>query len=345
MLTEPADLNPNARDVSDYETLSDGVFNIASAYIVSRSMHMIVELGVPDALGEVPSTATELAAAVGADADALGRVLRLLVAHGVFAAREGGFVHSPTSRLLRGDHPQSMRAAVQLVGSSLYWGTFGALMHSLKTGGSSAAEAYPGGLWAYLTEHPATASAFNTAMATRSIAYVRAVIASYDFSGFSTVGDIGGGHGHLLRAILEAAPNARGVLFDLPHVVQEAKALSVDRMTLQAGDFFKDPLPTCDLYALMEVIHNWNDPEAVAILQAVRRAASPRSRVLIVERTLSDGPGPDRGKIMDVAMLSLAGGRQRTREEYAASLDRAGFVLDREVQTGSDISILEAVVR
>jgi hypothetical protein len=126
MLTEPADTNPadpNARDVTDDETLSDGVFNVASSYIVSRGLHMIVELGVPDALGEVPSDAKELAAAVGADADALGRVLRLLVGHGFFAVRrDGAFVHSPASRLLRGDHPQSMRAAVQVLGSSLYWG-------------------------------------------------------------------------------------------------------------------------------------------------------------------------------------------------------------------------------
>jgi hypothetical protein len=348
MLTEPADVNPagpNVGAISDEEMLTGGVFDIASSYIVSRSLHVIVELGVPDALGEEAATDTDLAAAVGADADALGRLLRLLVGHGFFAVRGAAFVHSPSSRLLRSDHPRSMRAAVQVLGSELYWGTFGALLHTLRTGEPSAGTAYPGGIYAYLAEHPAAGSAFNTAMATRSRAYVRAVTASYDFSPFTTVGDIGGGHGQLLRAILDAAPNVQGVLFDLPHVIHEAEAFPHDRLALQSGNFFKDPLPRCDLYALMEVIHNWNDAEALAILQAVRRAASAQSRVLIIERMVSSEPGPDRAKLLDVAMLCVAGGRQRTRQEYASSLERAGFAVEREIPTASDVTILEAVVR
>ena len=117
---------------------------------------------------------------------------------------------------------------------------------------------------------------------------------SYDFSGFGLVGDIGGGSGHLLRAVLDSAPSAKGVLFDLPHVIEEAAGLASKRLTLQAGDFFRDALPVCDAYLLMEIIHDWGDDEAVAILKAIRRAAPPHATLLLIETIVPNDPGPDR---------------------------------------------------
>jgi hypothetical protein len=145
-----------------------------------------------------------------------------------------------------------------------------------------------------------------------------------------------------LQAVLDCAPQAKGVLFDLPHVVAEAAGLASERLTLQAGDFFQDALPVCDAYVLMEIIHDWGDEQALAILQAVRRAA-PHAKLLVIEQMVPDDPGPHWSKMVDIHMLTLIGGRQRTCQEYAALFERAGFCFEREIDTGADISILEAI--
>jgi hypothetical protein len=133
------------------------------------------------------------------------------------------------------------------------------------------------------------------------------------------------------------------VLFDLPYVVKDAASIASERLTLQAGDFFKDTLPVCDAYLVMEVIHAWGDGEAVAILQAIHRAAPSHAKVLLIEQMVPDDPDPHWSKMLDIHMLTLLGGRQRTRQEYEVLFDSAGFAYQREIDTGTDISILEAV--
>src|SRR5205823_3794118 len=141
----------------------------------------------------------------------------------------------------------------------------------------------PGGLWGYLAQHPEANSIFNATMRSKAQGQIPAIVRSCDFSGFKIIGDIAGGRGHLLSAILEAAPKAKGVLFDLPHVVKEAAAMASSRLTVQPGDFFKDQLPKCDAYILMEIVHDWPDEEAVAILKAIRRAAVARAALFLIE--------------------------------------------------------------
>jgi len=319
------------------------VLQVAGGYCVPRCLHIVADLGVADALGEQPRSAVELASSVGAHPDALGRALRLLAAHGVFEAHGDTFRHSPASRLLRSDHPQSLRAFARMIGLPINWSIYGALDHTLRTGQPAAEKVLPGGLWAYYAEHPEEASIFNAAMAAKAHGQVAGVIAAYDFSGFERIGDIGGGRGHLLQAVLDCAPSAKGVLFDLPHVIAEAADLASDRLTLQAGDFFHDALPICDAYLLMEIIHDWDDEQAVAILKAIRRAAPSHARLLVIEQMVPNDPGPHWSKMVDIHMLTLIGGRQRTRQEYAALFERAGFCFERQIDTGADISILEAV--
>ncbi len=319
------------------------VLQIAGGSCVPRCLHIVADLGVADALDETPRTAAELAASVGAHPDALGRALRLLAAHGVFEAHGDTFRHSPASRLLRSDHPQSLRAFARMIGLPINWAIYGALDHTLRTGLPAADRVFPAGVWAYYAEHPEDAAIFNAAMAAKAHGQVAGVIGAYDFSSFERVGDIGGGRGHLLQAILACAPAAKGVLFDLPHVIAEAAELASERLSLQAGDFFHDALPNCDAYVLMEIIHDWGDEEAVAILKAIRRAAPSHARLLVIEQMVPDDPGPHWSKMVDIHMLTLIGGRQRTQQEYAALFERAGFCFEREIDTGADISILEAV--
>lgn len=325
--------------VSPVQTLVE----IAGGYPLARCLHVAADLGIADALDDTPRTADALAAEVGVHPDALARVLRLLAAHGVFAVQGDEFEHTPASQLLRSDHPRSMRAFVRMFGLPIFWESQEALTESVRTGHVAAEGLYPGGLYAYFKEQQEANTIFNAAMVAKAHGQTAGVLASYNFSRFGTIADIGGGRGHLVRAILEAAPSTRGVLFDLPHVVAEAHGLASERLTLQPGDFFVDPLPQCDAYVVMEVIHAWDDADALAILKAVRRAARPGATLLVVEQMIPEDAGPHWAKTLDLHMLALLGGRQRGRWEYAALMEAAGFAFAREIDTGAGVAILEGI--
>lgn len=322
-----------------FETLRQ----IAGGYCLSRCLHVVADLDIADKLDEAPRTAAELAASVGAHPEALGRVLRLLSAYGVFDAFGDKFRHSPASRMLRTDHPHTMRDYVQMWGLPPFWASCGEMEQSVRTGLSVGDKVIPGGLWAYFAQNPNANAIFNATMQTKARTQIAGVLSAYDFSGFNLIGDIGGGRGHLLSALLERAPTAKGVLFDLPHVVKDNAGAVSPRLTRQAGDFFKDKLPVCDAYVLMEVIHDWSDAESVAILKAIRRVAPLHAKLLLIEEMVPDDPSPAWAKMLDIHMLTLIGGKQRTRQEYEALFDAAGFSLKREIDTGAGISILEAV--
>ncbi|HEV2073845.1 MAG TPA: methyltransferase [Thermomicrobiales bacterium] len=325
-------------ETNPFATLTE----IAGGYCLPRSLHAVANLGVADALDEMPRTATDLAASVSAHPGALGRVLRLLASHGVFEMQGDTVRHSPASRLLRTDHPQSMRAFAQMFGLPIFWTTFGAMEHSVRTGLPAASEVFPEGFWTYLAGRPEEGQVFNSAMAAKAHGAIAGILTAYDFSGFGVIGDIGGGNGHLLHAILETVPNAKGVLFELPQVIEESASMASDRLVLQAGDFFRDALPSCDAYLLMEIIHDWGDEESIAILQAVRQASPPQAKLLVIETIVPDDPGPDWSTMLDIHMLTLLGGKQRTQQEYEALFAQSGFRFQREIDTGAGISILEA---
>lgn len=314
----------------------------ALGYSLSRCLHAAADLGVADHLGVEPQSTTDLAAAVGAHPDALSRVLRLLAAHGIFEMQGETVRHSPASLLLRNDHPQSMRAFVRLFGLPVMWTVYETFEKSVRTGVPATTQVLPDGLFPYFAQRPHEAALFDEAMAAKAQAHVAGILAGYDFSRAGLIGDIGGGRGHLLSAVLGAYPSSDGVLFDLPHVIERVAGLASDRLSLQAGDFFQDTLPACDTYLLMEVIHDWDDGEAVAILRAVRRAAPGGATLLVIEQMIPDAPGPAWTKLLDIHMLALLGGRQRTRREYEALLEQSGFVLQREIEIPGDLSILEA---
>ena len=294
---------------------------ISTGYILSRCLHVIADLGVADVLDETPRTAAKLAELVGAHPDSLGRVMPLLSAHGVFEIQDNRFCHSPASRLLLNDHPQSMGAFVQMFGLPLLWEAYGVLDYTLRTGRPAMEKVAPAGWWGHFAEYPQEGDIFNAAMANKSQAQVAGVVASYDFSEFGLVGDIGGGLGHLLQAVIEATPTTQGILFELPHVIEKANGVSSERLHLQPGDFFSDALPVCDAYVLMEIIHDWSDEEATAILEAVQRVAPPEAKLLLIETIIPNDPGPDWSKVLDIVMMGLLGGLQRTRQQYEVLLN------------------------
>jgi hypothetical protein len=317
---------------------------LTNAVVASRSLHVVAELGVADQIDDVPVETQDLAAACGADPDGLDRVLRLLTAFGIFASDGEGYRHTEASRLLRTDHPMSMRAFARMMGLPAFRATFDRLEHSVLTGTTAMGLVEAGGLWPYLREHPQEREVFAQAMTAKAAADIAAVLGAYDFTRFETIADVGGGHGHLLRAVLNVAPDAHGILFDLPAVTQ-ALDLDLDRLTAHPGDFFVDPLPTANAYVLMEVIHDWPDTQALGILQAVRRAAPPGARVLIIENVLAGVAADPRSHTLDVIMLAVTGGRERTGPQLQSLLEEAGFSSLTVTDTSGPLHLVEAVAR
>jgi hypothetical protein len=312
------------------------VLQSAAALFVSRCLQIVANNAVADALGDDVVTASALAGATGLNARALGRILGLLASQGIFERRDGGFAHNPTSRLLRSDSSVSLRPMVRMFGLPALWTAAQSLDHVVKTGRPN-----PDEFWTYLAENPEASRIFNDAMLAKSHAAVTATVAAYDFSRVDLICDVGGGRGHLLQAILAASPNSRGVLFDLPHVIEQASGIASERLSLRAGDFFRDRLPVCDAYILMDVIHDWTDEESHKILNAVRHAANPGARLLLIEAVMPDDPGPSWPKTLDAVMLYL-GGSQRTADEHRTLLAGAGLRLERVIDIGGGYSILEA---
>jgi hypothetical protein len=317
------------------------VWTLATGAVSARCLQVVSELGVADTLGPEPAGVEVLAARCGVDADALDRVLHLLADQGVFARSAGGYGHTPASELLRSDHPMSMRAFPRMMGSPMILDSFGSLAHSVRTGSPGMAEVEPRGMWAYFETRPEEARIFGEAMMAKAAADVMAVLAAYDFSDVAVLADIGGGRGHLLRAVLDAAPKMRGVLVDLPAVIDQLD-VAHERLEPCAADFFLDPLPAADTYLLMEVLHDWSDAQAAAILAAIGRAASPGARVLVIENMLEDDQPDTRGHVLDVIMLAVAGGRERTVTELSTLLGQAGFGGTTTYSTQGPMRILEA---
>ncbi|HUE90228.1 MAG TPA: methyltransferase, partial [Vicinamibacterales bacterium] len=220
--------------------------------------------------------------------------------------------------------------------------SLGHLEHSIRTGEAAFGLVEPDGLFAHLQRHEGEARIFDASMTAKAAGDTAAVLAAYDFSRFSTIADIGGGRGHLLRAALQTAPDTSGILFDLPGVVDTVDATG-ERFTVHAGDFFVDPLPAADAFILMEVIHDWDDDQAAAILSAVRGAATSGATVLIIEAVADDEALDPIVRTLDVIMLAITGGRERTSAELDQLLARVGFRATGTLPTPSPLRIVEAV--
>jgi len=324
---------------------ADDLLRISMSHALPRCLHAVAELGIADALGDSPRSSEDLASETGTHAGALARTLRVLSAEGIFEARDGAWGHTPASRLLRSDHPQSMRSFVRMIGLPVYWRGFEYFADALRSGGSVQEKVVPGGYWKYLSENPEPARIFDEAMMGKAAGQIAGILASYDFSAFGTIADIGGGRGHLLAAVLQAAPGVRGVLFDQPHVTAAARAAGMEseRLQLHPGDFFVDPLPSADCYLIMQVVHDWDDQQAARILAGIRKAAMTGAKLLLIECILPEDSRPSWTKLLDLQMLTLLSGKERTATEYSEMLRTAGFRLDRVVDVGMSTSILESV--
>jgi hypothetical protein len=318
--------------------------NLSAGYYASRCLHVVAELGIADAMGDTPKSVEILAEETGANGDALFRVLRLLESHGVFRLENGIVSHTPASLLLRADSPATMRDFARMFGLNLNWRSAEMLLNSVRTGEAASPLVFEGGFWGHLSAHPEAARVFDAAMIAKSMVHINAILAHYDFSGFKNIVDVGGGQGHLIRAILKAHPNVTGTLFDQPHVIEAARAGGDEhgRLKFFGGDFFKDELPRADAFILMEVIHDWADAPATQILKTVRKSAQGDSAILLIETEVPETREPDWSKTLDIVMLTLFAAKQRTAAQYRGLLQPLGFDIQQVVNTGTDITVFDA---
>lgn len=319
---------------------------LMDGYLVTQLLFVAADLGVADALADGPRTAESVAADAGVDPAVLHRMLRGLAAYGVLdELGDGRFGLTPTGELLRDGVPGSFRGLV-LARGELYYGAFGRLRDAVRTGGNGFELAYGARFFDYLAERRDITAAFQASMTDRSRQEAAAVVAAYDFGKLRRLVDVGGGRGVLLNAILTANPGLAGVLFDQPEIV--AKAVDTLPASCQAvgGDFFHDVPAGADAYLLSRVIHDWDDDEAARILSSCRKAMPRESRLLLVEAVLPEraveAPAAVR---MDLHMLAMFSGRERTEAEFADLFAVAGLQLDRVIVADETVGlhILEAV--
>jgi hypothetical protein len=315
---------------------------------VARGIYTATELGIPDVLRTGPMSAHAIATKVGANTDAVARLLRMLVGKGVFAqSADGRYALTPMSDALRTDASTPLRGLVRWFGHPLHWEHWGQLPYSVRTGRPAVDELRGKPMFEYLDENPEFAAVFNDGMTSVSDMELGPILAAYDFSGFSTIVDVAGGHGRLLAAVLRRAPQSRGILFDMESVVADAPAVLeaagvADRCTITSGSFFESVPAGGDAYMLKHIIHDWDDERASEILANVRKAILATGKLLLIESVVPDDDRDHFAKVLDLEMLVVATGKERTRAQYDELLRSADFRLRRIVESVGPTSVIEA---
>ena len=319
--------------------------------VEAKVISLVADLGIPDLLADGPRSAADLAADANVDADALDRALAFLVTKGLLGRdRDGRYKNNAVSDALRTDHPQSMRGWARFFASDWHWAMWNEARHSLRTGRAAAEKAFGSEFWTYLNErNPEAGETFNAALAGTSLIAGPILAKGYDFSKIGRVCDVGGGTGGMLAALLDAAPAMRGVLFDLPGVVEQARPRLERfgaRCELAAGSFFDGVPAGCDAYLLQAIVHDWDDDSCVRILRNCRKAMATGGTVLVVESVLEPEPSPSDqfARSFDLVMLVTSGlGRERTRAQFDALFARAGLRVRDDVLLASLFHVLELV--
>jgi hypothetical protein len=307
------------------------LLQLLGGFMITKTIGAVVRLGIPELVAERPRPAAELAAASGADPDALRRALRTLASVGVFAEEDGLIRHTELSKLLRPDAPASLEPQALLF-SGLHFSTWEDAFETFRTGEPAFPRVHGAPLFDWLGEHPEEAETFNRAMAGGAVGR-RKPLLERDWTGVETVVDVGGGTGATLTALLARHEHLRGTVFDLEHARDGAEqaieaAGLAERCTFAAGSFFDEVPAGADAYVLSAILHDWDDEHAGAILRTCRTAATAATRLLVVDSVISSGAEPDWAKLIDLHMLVALGGRERSEEEWRALLGANGWRLD-----------------
>ena len=344
--TERVSVRPEQHNV-------ERVFQLGTGFIFTAALQPIVRLRIPDLLANGPVPVSELAAQAGVKADPLYRVLRLLASVDVVQELPGKrFAPTPVSELLRSDVPGSMRDMVVWMSNPFHFKVWGELSYSVETGKPAVEHVYGKPAFEAIYGDPEIASDFNNGMSALSRMIAPALLEAYDFSGIGTLVDIAGGHGAVLCEVLSRYPRMKGILFDIPNVIQEAtyhicNLKMDDRCQTISGDFFEHVPKGGDAYYMQHIIHDWDDQPALKILGNCRRAleGNPNGVLLIVDAVVPQDSEPHTSKWLDLEMLLMPGGRERTKPEWHELMNKAGFEIARIVAMKGAESVIEARVR
>jgi hypothetical protein len=334
----------------DEAAAASQLMDMAIAHWAGELLLQAAEMGLADKFsGDAPRSASDIAAEYGMQARPMRRYLRSLAGLGLFASAGGdSFRLTALGAAMRTGAPGAARSAIiALIGDMVKpaWKVFD---HGLVTGDPAFEKAHGMGLFQYLQHNPGMAQFFSETMVGFHGREPPAVAEAYDFAGIGSLVDVGGASGNMLGHILSRHAHLEGVLYDLPHVVIDAPRLLesfgvADRVTIESGSFF-DRVPSGhDAYLLSHIVHDWDDVENGIILGHVRQAMNPNGKLLIVEMVLPEGDEPHMGKMLDMMMLLVPGGEERTPSEYADLLESNGFRIERIVPTSSAVSVIEAV--
>lgn len=315
---------------------------------ISQLVYVTAKLKLADLIAEEPKTVEEIAGLTDTQPDMMSRFLRAAASVGVFAENgEHQFESTPLSETLRSDVPNSQWALAIMMGEEHYrcWGE---LLYSLETGKKSFDKLYGQPIFDYLGEHPEAAKIFDGAMTSVHGRESLPMAKSYDFSQFDSMVDIGGGNGSLLATILGEHDSVNGAIYDLPAVIhrtRESLATSpvADRIELLSGNFFESAPEGFNCYLMRHIIHDWTDEECGVILQNCHAAMPDDAKLLIAESVIPPGNEPFFGKLLDLTMMLIPGGKERTEEEYRTLLAENGFKLTQVVPTDTEVSFVEAV--
>ena len=324
------------------------LMRLINGYQISQALHVAATLGVADQLKDGPKSYDAVAQASGAHPSSLYRLLRALAAVGVFQESDNKeFSLTPLGVCLTSDASGSTRNYARWIGQRGQWGSWGNLLHSIKSGESALGFTYGTNAWTYRMQHPDEQAVFDSAMTGNSRTEAQAVLEAYDFTRFSCVVDIGGGQGRLLKTILRACPDSRGILFDQPQVVASADPALTSpdlsqRCQLVAGSFFEAVPTGGDVYVMKVILHDWDDRTSIDILRTCRRAMSAAATLVVVERVIGPPNEMPEGKFSDLNMMVQYAAMERTRQEFDNLLKNGGFNMTEIIQTRSPQSIIVA---
>ncbi len=325
------------------------LLNLSGQLLLLRCVGVASELRLADRLESGPADCRTLAAAAGVDASGLYRVLRLLASHEIFSEQaDGRFALTARAECLLSQRPGSLHPLFCRGWQDISWDAIRALPDAMVSGETAFELAHGQPFFDYLAAHAESGQAFDAAMALVAAAENPAIAKAWDFSRSARIADIGGGRGGLLAAILAEHPQPSGILFDQAQVLAEPRDLAaaglLDRCELVAGDFFREVPAGADIYLLKRIIHDWDDDQAVALLENCRRALSAQSRLLIIDAVMQPGNAPDPNKATDVSLMVLTEGRERTADEFEALLHAAGLTLAaiHSLPQPASLSVVEA---
>ncbi len=321
---------------------------MATGYWLSKMVYVAAKLGLADRLASGPLSVSALASSVGAQSGPLHRLMRGLASVGVFVEGEPQvFALNPAAEYLRDDHPQSVRPLTIMAGETQFeaWAD---LLHSVQTGQTGFEHRFGRPLFDYLGDHPEQAAMFDRAMVSIHGRETAAILDAYDFRSFKRIVDIGGGNASQMVEILQKHRNLSGMVFDLPHVVERARdalqrANLANRCDTRGGSFFEEVPAGGDAYLLRHIIHDWDDAASAAILKTIRKAIPAHGKLLVIETVIPPGNDPCFAKLLDLTMLVIPGGLERTQDQYTTLLADAGFQLTRVVPTTGGVDVIEAL--